>query len=115
MASFEDFKKLTIKIANDGAGDLNEDQVYIEAYTPDAGDTAQYDQSFFPGDARLFASSTTITDDTGSTWGGSAANHQELSVTNTHGYEGEAYVRLHYLQRSATPDTLFLDPEPVVS
>jgi len=107
---------LTIHIANDSAStDYNEDEVWCEFYTPAAGDTAQYDQNFDPAGARLFASSTAVTDDTGSTWGTGANNHQKMSATVTPGYTGYAYMRLHLAKRSATPDTLFLDPEPVIS
>ncbi len=107
---------LTVYIANDSAStDYNEDEVWVEFYTPDVGDTAQYDQNFDPADARLFASSTAVTDDTGSTWGTGGNNHQKMSVTVTTGYTGWAYARLHLAKRSATPDTLFLDPRIEVS
>lgn len=107
---------LTVYVANDSAStDYNEDELWCEFYTPDAGDTAQHDQTFDPANARLFASSTAVTDDTGSTWGTGANNHQKMSVTVTTGFEGEAYVRLHLAKRSATPDTLFLDPKIEIS
>lgn len=106
---------VTIYIANDGGLDYNEDEVWVEFYTPDASDTAQHDQTFDPADERLFASSTAITDDAVSTWGGTAANGQKLSVTVTTGFEGEAQCRLHLAKRQATPDTLFLDPLPAVT
>jgi len=102
----------TIYIANDSAStDYNEDEVWCEFYTPDAGDTAQHDQNFDPGNERLFANSTAVTDDIGSTWGTGANNHQKMSVTVTTGFEGWAYARLHLAKRQATPDTLFLDPK----
>ena len=107
-------KTLTIHIANDGAGDLNEDEVWSEFFTPDAGDTAQHDQTFDPSDgARIAVSTTAVTDDTGSTWGGSVGNHQKMSVTVTPGFEGEVYARLHYAKRAF--DVLYLDPKIAVS
>lgn len=107
---------LTVYIANDSAStDYNEDEVWCEFYTPSAADTAQHDQEFDPANARLFASSTAVTDDTGSTWGTGANNHQKMSVTVTTGFEGWAYARLHLAKRQATPDTLFLDPKIGVS
>ena len=107
---------LTVYFCNDSAStDYNEDEVWIEWFTPDAGDTAQHDQTFTPADPRLFTSSTAITDDTGSTWGTGGNNHQKLSITVTTGFEGWAYARLHLAKRSATPDTLFLDPKIEVS
>ncbi len=102
---------LTIYISNDTGTDYNEDEVWCEFYTPDAGDTAQHDQTFDADGARLFPSSTAVTDD-GSTWGGDGAgNGQRMSTTVTTGFEGWAYARLHLAKRQATPDTLFLDPK----
>ena len=107
---------LTVYFCNDSAStDYNEDEVWIEWFTPDAGDTAQHDQTFTPAGAGLLDSSTAITDDTGSTWGTGGNNHQKLSITVTTGFEGWAYARLHLAKRSATPDTLFLDPKIEVS
>lgn len=106
---------LTIYISNDAGTDYNEDEIWCEFYTPDAGDTAQHDQSFDPAGARLFPSSTAVTDDA-STWGGDGAgNGQKLSATVTPGFEGWAYARLHLAKRQATPDTLFLDPKIGIS
>lgn len=106
---------LTVYIANDGASDLNLDEAWCEFYTPDVGDTAQYDQTFDAGDARLLDSTTAITDDTGSTWGAGGDNNQKFSVTVTTGYTGVAYARVHIAKRSATPDTYFIDPRIEVS
>lgn len=106
---------LTVYIANDGAVDYNEDEAWVEFYTPDAGDTAQHDQTFDPADERLLDSTTTITDDAVSVWGGTAANGQKFSATVTTGFEGFAYARLHVAKRQATPDTVFLDPVIVVT
>ena len=106
---------LTVYIANDGAVDYLEDEAWVEFYTPDAGDTAQHDQAFDPADERLLDSTTTITDDAVSVWGGTAANGQKFSATVTTGFEGFAYARLHVAKRQATPDTVFLDPVIVVT
>ena len=107
---------LTVYIANDSAStDYLEDEVWCEFYTPDSGDTAQHEQNFDPADERLFTSSTAVTDDTGSTWGTGANNHQKMEATVTPGFEGWAYARLHLAKRQATPDTLFLDPKIAVS
>ena len=106
-------KVLEVHIANDGAGDLFEDEIYTEWYTPDAGDTAQFDQNFDPALARLLTSSTAVTDDTGSTWGGSVGNHQKMSATVTPGYEGWAYARVCYAKRVF--DVMYLDAKIVVT
>ncbi|MCK5609424.1 hypothetical protein KAR91_46555 [Candidatus Pacearchaeota archaeon] len=101
----------TVYVANDGGVDYNEDEMWTEFYTIDVGDTAQHDQTFDPADARLFASSTAITDDAVSTWGGSAANGQKMSSgALTYGFEGPIYARVHVAKRDATPDTVFVDP-----
>ena len=107
---------LTVYIANSSAStDYNQDEAWVEFYTPDAGDTAQHDQSFNPSSARLLDSSTAITDDTGSTWGTGGNNHQKFSTTVTTGFEGFAYARLHVAKRQATPDTVYLDPAIAVT
>lgn len=108
---------LTVYIANDTAStDFNEDEVWVEFYTPDASDTAQHDQTFDPANERIVDSVTAITDDTGSTWGTGGNNHQKLSATVTTGFEGFAYARLHFAKRyAATPATLYLDPKIVVT
>ena len=108
---------LTVYIANNTAStDFNEDEVWVEFYTPDAGDTAQHDQNFDPANARLITSATAITDDTGSTWGTGGNNHQKMSVTVTTGFEGWAYARLHFAKRyAASPATLYLDPKIIVT
>lgn len=108
---------VTVYIANDTAAtDFNQDEVWVEFYTPDAGDTAQHDQNFDPANTRLLESATIITDDTGSTWGTGGNNHQKMSATVTTGFEGWAYARLHFAKRyAATPATLYLDPKIAVT
>lgn len=109
-------KTITVFIANDSAStDYNQDEVWCEFYTVDDGDTAQHDQTFDPALARLLDSTTIVTNDTGSTWGTGGNNHQKFSVTTTQGYEGFVYARVHLAKRQATPDTLYLDPKPVVT
>ena len=106
---------LEVHISNDTAStDRLQDEAHLEWYTPDAGDTAQFDQVFDAGDARLLDSSTAVTDDTGQTWGSGGNNHQKFTNTVTPGYEGWVYARLHVLKRQGTPDTVFLDPVIVV-
>jgi len=109
---------LTVYICNSDATptDFNEDEVWVEFYTPDDADTAQHDQTFDPADEHLLNSTTAITDDTGSTWSGTNYSHQKLSVTVTAGFEGVAYARLHYAKRFASsPTVLYLDPKMIVT
>ncbi|MGR3221059.1 MAG: hypothetical protein ACUZ8H_14780 [Candidatus Anammoxibacter sp.] len=102
--------------ATEDSGNLfNENEVRAEFYTPDSGDTAQHEQTFNPANSHLLESSTAITAD-GSTWGTGGNNKQKLSATITAGFEGLAYVRLHYAKRFASsPITLYLDPKIVVT
>ena len=108
---------ITVYICNDSTStDYNEDEVWCEFYTPDAGDTAQHDLTFEPANERILDSTTIITDDTGSAWGTGGNNHQKMSITVTTGFEGEGYVRVHLAKRyAATPDTLYVDALPEVS
>lgn len=109
-------KTCTVYIANSSAAtDYNEDEVWCEFYTPDDGDTAQHDMTFDPALPRLLASSTAITDDTGSTWGAGGNNHQKFSMTTTPGFEGFVYARIHLAKRQAVPDTLYLDPKIAIT
>ncbi len=107
---------ITVYICNDSAStDYLEDEVWCEFYFPDAGDTAQHDQVYDPALPHLINSTTAVTDDAGSTWGSGGNNHQTMSATVNSGFEGYALVRLHLAKRQATPDTLYLDPIPVVT
>lgn len=106
---------LAVHISNDGGIDYLEDEVWIEVLTPNSNDQANHELQFFPVNERFFTSVTAITDDAVSVWGGTAANGQRLDVPFTAGFEGIAKARLHLAKRQATPDTLFLDPEPQVS
>ena len=108
-------KTITLHIANSSAStDYNEDEAWVEWYTPDDGDTPQHDQFFTENTAndndRLLNSSTAITDDTGSTWGSGGNNHQKFSITTTPGFEGWVFARLHVAKKQTTPDTVYLDP-----
>jgi len=99
-----------VHIANDGGVDYNEDEMWTEFYTVDVGDTAQHNQTFNPANTRLFASSTAITDDAVSSWGGTAANGQEMSTgALVYGFEGPIYARVSLAKRQVTPDTVFVD------
>lgn len=104
---------LTIYFANDGGVDYNEDEIWVEWFTPSSTDSAKHD--FAVDVNRILTSSIPHTDDVSSAWGGTAANGQSISTTVTTGFEGFAYATLHVAKRSATPDTVFLDPKIVIS
>jgi len=101
----------------EGAGaidrDLYEDELWCEFYTPDAGDTAQPDQTFDPSAPRLFESTTaTGTDDTTSTWATYNTYKRYFTVALTQGYSGWAYARIHYAKAfSANQIAVYVDPK----
>jgi hypothetical protein len=72
-------KTVSVSIANSGAADYNNDDVWLEVMYPSEGGTAQYDNQTSQMD--LLGTPTAITDDTGSAWGGGVGNHQTLSVS----------------------------------
>jgi hypothetical protein len=107
-------KTVSVPIANSGASDYNNDDVWLEVMYPSEGGTAQYDNQTSQMD--LLGTPTAITDDTGSTWGTGANNHQTLSVSISPDYVGRAYCRVVLAKNfPSSPDTLYVDPLPVVS
>lgn len=106
-------KTFSVYVANSGAGDYDQDEMWCEFLTPDDGDTAQHDYTIKPDDYKGVAlgSGTAVADDTGSTWGTGAANAQKFEFTSTPGYEGFVYARVHFGKRFASsPETLYVDP-----
>ena len=102
---------LTVFIANDTAStDYNEDEARAEFYFPNNNDTSQWDMTLDPDLPYLLGSSTAITDDTGSSWGTGANNHQKFTAAINPGYEGPAYARVILSKRQTTPDTMYVDP-----
>jgi hypothetical protein len=71
---------VSVSIANSGAADYNDDDVWLEVMYPSEGGTAQYDNQTTQMD--LLGTPTAITDDTGSAWGGGVGNHQTLYGDN---------------------------------
>jgi hypothetical protein len=109
---------LTVHIANDGASDFNRDEVWAEFLTVSATDSPEHDlQAEDSGFAQtMLGGATAVTDDTGSTWGTGASNHQKFEHTVTPGFEGWAMVRVHYQKRfTASPDVLYVDPRIILS
>lgn len=106
-------KTLTVYIANSGAADYNEDDVWCEFLTPDDGDSAQHDFSIEPDGYKGAAdlnSATAIPDDTGSTWGTGGNNPQKFEFTTTPGFEGWVLARVHFAKRfTSSPETLYVD------
>jgi hypothetical protein len=101
---------ITIPINNDGAGDLDDSEVYMEMFHPPttgAAATSKYDRTHtFAGPG---ATAATVTDDTGTDWGVSdPGKGQKLAITKTFDYPGYVMCRVVFCQHSATPDTLYI-------
>ncbi len=99
--------------ADSGGADLNEDDLWVEYYTIDAGDTATHDQTFVPAFPANFApgSSTAAgTDDTTSTWATHNTYKRSFDLTVTPGFEGWIYARVFFAKRyAATPVSVYVD------
>lgn len=101
-------------IANSGAADYNDDDVWLEVMDVSNGGTAQHTHLTTQMD--LLATPSAITDDTGSTWGTGGNNHQKLSVTISPDFSGWSYCRVHFAKNfGSSPETLYVDPNPVTS
>lgn len=101
---------ITIPINNDGAGDLDDSEVFAEFIHPPttgAAATSAYDKTTtFAGAG---ASAVTVTDDTVTDWGGSdPGKGQKIAITKTFDYPGYMLCRVVFCQDSATPDTLYV-------
>jgi hypothetical protein len=105
---------VTVYIANSGSGDYNDDDVWLEIFYPSEGGTAQYD--FITTQMELLDTPTAVTDDASSTWGTGGNNPQQLAASISPDYVGRAYCRVHFAKHfAASPETLYVDPLPVVS
>ena len=112
---------LTVFIANSSAStDRQTDEVFLEVVFPSEAGISQYDyrpDAGAPGDgggqAQLLAAAADLTNDTGSSWGTGANNHQTLSQSIAPDYQGWVYCRVH--DSKASGDTLYVDPFPVLS
>lgn len=106
---------LTVFIANSSVStDYQNDEVALVVKSPSEGGTADYD--YYTTQMDLLATASNITDDTGSTWGTGANNHQKLSVTLSPDYDGiiECWL-VFYKNFGASPETLYQDPLPVLT
>jgi hypothetical protein len=105
---------VTVYIANSGAADYNDDDVWLEVMSPSDGGTAQHSHDTNQMD--LLGTPSAVTDDTGSTWGTGGNNHQKLEVSIDPDYEGPLYCRVHFAKNfGASPETLYVDPLPEVA
>lgn len=105
-------KDIDIHIANDTASiDLTSDDIQARVSFPDSAGSAQHievhDNKF-----TYIASATALIDDTGSTWGTGANNHQIIRIPIDPDYRGKVDVDILYTRDDTT--TVFLDALPVV-
>jgi hypothetical protein len=102
-------KTLTCYIANSGAADYNNDDVWLEALYPSEAGTAQHD--YESNRMVIKGTPTAVTDDASSTWGTGGNNPQKLELTIAPDYEGIVYARVKFAKRFASsPETLYVDP-----
>ncbi len=106
---------LTVYIANSSAStDYQDDEVWLVVKSPSETGTADYD--FYTTQMDLLASASDITDDTGSTWGSGANNHQKLTISLSPDYDGIIECWVVFAKNfGASPETLYVDPLPVLS
>ncbi len=102
---------VTVYIANSGAGDYNDDDVWLEVMDVSEGGTAQHTHLTTQMD--LLATPAVVADDTDSTWGTGGDNRQKIVVTISPDFSGWAYCRVHFAKNfGASPETLYVDPLP---
>jgi hypothetical protein len=104
----------TCYIANDlaasAANDFHEDEIWLEVLVPSEAGDATHEQSLGDWPSNVISGSTTsVTDDTGSSWGSGANNHQKMSATFTPDFSGPFYARVHFAQRGT--NTCYVDPK----
>lgn len=105
---------VTVFIANSGAGDYNDDDAWLEIMDVSEGGTAQHTHLTTQMD--LLATPSVIADDTDSTWGTGGNNPQKFVVTISPDFSGWAYCRVHFAKNfGSSPETLYVDPNPVTS
>jgi hypothetical protein len=107
-------KTVTVYIANSGAADYNNDDVWLEVIYPSESGLAMYD--YQTTQMELLDTPAAVTDDTDSTWGTGGNNPQKLEASISPDYVGRAYARVCFAKNfSSSPETLYVDPLPVVS
>ena len=103
-------KTITVYIANSGAGDYQNDEVWLEAHYPAEDGGAQH--AFKTNRMPLLGTAANVTDDTDSTWGTGASNPQKLELSIAPDYSGPIYVRVAFAKNFASsPETLYVDPK----
>ncbi len=113
-------KTITVYIANDGAGDLEDDELYLEVTFPSETGLSMYD--YLPNDGaptdgggrmQILGTPAVIGDDTGSTWGGSVGNHQKFTQSIAPDYRGLVAARVHYSKSGGA--VMYIDPKMAIA
>lgn len=105
---------VTVFIANSGASDYNNDDVWMEVTFPSASGTADHDYETTQMD--LEATPSAIADDTVSVWGSGASNRQKLTASISPDYDGFVVCTVFFAKNfGSSPETLYVDPLPVLS
>jgi len=108
---------LTIYVANSGAGDYQNDEVWVEVSYPSESTSAILPKMKTTQMA-LLGTPANLTDDTSSDWGTGAGgrNAQKLEVAIAPAYEGPIEVIVCFAKRfAASPETLYIDPQVYIS
>lgn len=106
-------KTMTVYIANSGAGDYQDDEVWVEVFYPSEAGGAQHDRA--TTQMQLLGTAANIADDTTSDWNGDGAgsnNAQKFEVSIAPDYEGPLYWRMMFAKNfAASPESLYYDPK----
>ena len=108
---------VSVFIANSGAADYQDNDVWLEIAFPDDAGTSVYKKETTQMDL-LDLSPADITNDTTSDWstGAGGKQAQTLSKSISPDYVGRAYCRVMFAKNfGSSPETLYVDPLPVVS
>ncbi len=107
-------KTLTVYFAKSNASDYDDDEIALEVHWPSEANASKYECGSTRGN--LLATPSTVTDDTGSTWGTGANNPQKLELTIAPDYSGYVYWKVVvYKHFSSSPHTIYVDPKPEIS
>ena len=107
-------KTVTVFIANSGAADYNDDDVWLEVVYPSEGGTARYET--LETRMVLLGTPAVVTNDPSSIWGTGGNNPQKLTASIAPDYEGPIRCRVMFAKNfGAAPETLYVDPLPTVA
>lgn len=106
-------KTLTVFFAKSASVDWDDDEIGLKVLSMDDGGTSQFDLT--EDVAAQLATPASHTDDMASSWGTGANNPQSMSVSIAPDYEGYVQPIVEIFKREASPTTVYLDPNPVLT